>query len=618
MNFRNIFATLALSSLLVAGALFVGESAKTQEVKATTDLGTFTFDEANADSTPTGMYGINWTTNAAPAGWDTEAFAPVDAESGTFVDGVRVGTEIKKITDYTYYIAVPGGTIGTVATVKGTWANSTYSFTVNEFTRQCVANPGKWIYVLEDYDVVSLADANMPNFETAAAINTDDIDSSYNYVTDPAGLPKQKGYFGLTNSTGSYAFQFNYQKSSTGTGWFHVLIGGRGPLWNSGHFIDFGFLDAWADTGHALIKEMQGNGNNWAADEIQATDAIALGWNVGAVNLLEMGLIKVKGMDLHYVFFKVNGTIKYSDYWTLAEGGMTTKVTLQYAGTDAKVTNSIEPASSRLSFGSYTAGAKQIYLNTTTDICPAVNNWSDYFMSTSGEGIKYNDVAVESGHWNFFKKTGTNQFFLALGDLGLTPVSGDILSIGGMFKAARDIGGSKTLFKANFADSYFQYNGETWLAINPNYEAADFAVDLLEMTLPVCSVSGNNHDALESIWEVLADADHFGALAIDEKDIIENAVADPSIEVPTTNEDIEDMLPADAIAAAVARYDYCTIKYSLTGFINGRASAQNQPIPTVISVRKSVSQTTTVIIISMVLVGAAVAFFVIKGKRKEK
>ena len=614
MKFKKFFTAIALSSLLVAGALFVGESAKAQEVKATTDLGTFTFDEANADSTPTGMYGINWTVNDAPAGWDTEAFSPVDAESGTFVDGVRVGAEIKKVTAYAYYIAVPGGTIGTVATVKGTWANSTYSFTVNEFTRQCVANPGKWVYALEDYDVVSLADANMPNFENVV-INTDDIDSSYNYVTDPAGLPKQKGYFGLTNSTGSYAFQFNYQKSSTGTGWFHVLIGGRGPLWNSGHFIDFGFLDAWKDTGDALIKEMSGIGDNWSANEIQATDAIPLGWNVGAVNLLEMGLIKVKGMDLHYIFFKVNGTIKWSDYWELEDGAMTTKVTLQYAGTDAKVTNSLEPSSSRLSFGSYNSEAKQIYLNVPSDICPAVNNWSDYFMSTSGEGIKYNDVAVESGHWNFFKKTGTNQFFLALGDLGLTPVSGDILSIGGMFKAARDIGGSKTLFKANFADSYFQYNGETWLAINPNYEAADFAVDLLEMTLPVCSVSGNNHDALESIWEVLADADHFGALAIDEKDIIENAVADYTIVVPDNDADIEDMLPADAIAAAMARYDYCTGKYSLSNFISGRSVSLSLPTSANNYEQNSVDY---LIIITAVIASISVLSVIILKKKKQK
>ncbi len=116
--------------------LELNESSKwVKKVAEPTDLGTLTFTNFNRDSTATAMYGISTTENEAPQGWGTDAFAPVDNDSGVFVGGTRVGSEIKKLGPTTYYINVPGGALGTTATVKGTWANADYKFTVNEVTR---------------------------------------------------------------------------------------------------------------------------------------------------------------------------------------------------------------------------------------------------------------------------------------------------------------------------------------------------------------------------------------------------------------------------------------------------------------------------------------------------
>ena len=77
MKIKNIIGVVALPALLMASAIAFA-SAKPAEARAdATNLGTFVFDEANADSAPTYMYGINWTENEAPAGWDTTAFTPL-------------------------------------------------------------------------------------------------------------------------------------------------------------------------------------------------------------------------------------------------------------------------------------------------------------------------------------------------------------------------------------------------------------------------------------------------------------------------------------------------------------------------------------------------------------
>ena len=582
MKFKKFFTAFALTGFLMAGALVSLGAAKEAKAAKAESIGEVTISEVrNAISSSTAMYLLPTQNYELPDSWDNP-YVGAGEEDGVFLNGTKIeGAALKYAGTgsafITFYYGLPRAAVeGDVVEFKGTFTceaigkSFTMSYAASRFAET-------WVHALEDYDVVSLKDANMPDFENVA-LNTDDSFGGQGaYVTDPAGLPKQKGFFGLTNNTGSYAFQFYYQKSQTGTGWFDVIIGASGTLYSTGHFIDYGMLDAWAETGHAQIHEYLGSGDNWAKNLVQETGAIALGWNVGEKNLIEVGLIKVRNSELHYVFIKVNGALKWGGYWELEEGGMTTKVCLLYGGTDAKVTNSIEPEATKLSAGTYVPEAKQLYVNMDKDICPEVHNWADYFMPVVPENLKLNGTSVGYSNWNYFKKTGAKQMFLALGDIGVTPVEGDVLYFGGLFKAARTVNGVKTLFKVNFEETYLQYlGGDAWTVINPNYEAADFSKDLLKMTLSICTgVAGDNHDALAEVWAVLADASHYGALALDEKDVLSEAVADKEIVVPTTAEGVDEMNADDAVAAAMYRYDYCTSKYNLSSFIDDRPKVPN-------------------------------------------
>ena len=620
MKFKKIFPIVICSALL-AGASVVaiqhGNRRIAKKANATTDVGEIAIAEVrNAISTNTAMYLLPTAENSLPDSWDY-AYTAVGEEDGVFINGTKYGGAAIKHAGtgsafVTFYFGLPAAASeGDVVEFKGTFASEAagYSFSIH-YGAQYFAST--WVHALEDYDTLSLADANMPNF-SGAAINTDDMGADYNYVTDPAALPMKKGFFGLTNDTGSYAFQFNYSKTSTGTGWFHVLIGGQGPLWNAGHFIDYGFLDAWADTGHAQIKEMQGNGNNWDADEIQATDAIALGWNVGETNLLEMGCIKVKGSTSRLMFFKVNGTLKWSDYWTLAAGGMTTKVTLQYANDDATVTNSIDVVGTEQL---HTSDGTTAGLYTNNNVCPAVSNWDDYFKSVDGEGLQINGTSFGGSAWNYFKKTGANNFYLDLGGASAPALSADdVLYIGGIFKAVREVNGVKVLFKAVFADSYFQYDGTEWHEI---YHPSDFARDLLKQTLAICTgEGGDNGTALAAVWSTLSGSSYYGKLSSDDKEDLAIAAADSTVVVPLTAAGVDAMSDSDALGAAMYRYDYCTTKYSLTPFITGRViSLSNTGIKTINAAANIYAIIAVTSGIAVVTVSLFVIYHVLR-KRKE-
>ena len=558
MKIKNLIKVSALPALLMASAVAfaMAKPNKASEAKAT-DVGEISVGEVrNAISNASTLYLLPTQNYALPDSWDY-AYVAASENDGVFINGAKYEGASLKYADtgsafITLYFGLPQpATEGDVVEFKGQFVSAAAgcSFTI-DYTAQRFAET--WVNGLEDYDTVSLADANMPDFAAGAAINTDDMGADYTYTGDAAALPMRKGFFGLTNNTGSYAFQFNYQKTSTGTGWFHVLIGGQGPLWRTGHFIDFGFLDAWADTGHAQIHEYTGKDNNWEGDLVQETGAIALGWNVGEANLLEMGNIKVKGSSQHFIFFKVNGVLKFGEYWSLAAGDMTTKVCLQYAGTDASVTNTIYPASTTLSAGTYVPESRQLNLNMAKDICPAVCNWTDYFKSTDGNGLKLNGVNVGVSNWNYFKKTGATQMFLALGDIGITPAAGDILTVGGMFKAKSGL----VLYKVNFDIGNFEFDGESWHTVNLNYEAGDFAKDLLKLTLPVCSAAQDgNGSALAGLWATLGGADYYQSLLMEEKETLKLATASAVIAVPSTDAGIDSMTPEDAIAAAISDTD---------------------------------------------------------------
>lgn len=618
MKFKKFFPIVICSALLAGGSLLAiqGVSRQAQKANATTDLGTFTFSSANNDSTVSGMYGINLTENAAPAGWDSEAFAPVDENSGTFIGDTRVGTEIKKINANAYYIPVSGASVGTVVTVKGTWANGTYSFTVEDFTREW--DGSKWVYALEDYDLISLKDANVPNFENEA-INTEDA-PGYGYIGyDDSGyaqkyIGKQKGIFGYTNDTNSYALQFYFEVASGEkmTSDFDVRIGASGG-WNTGHYLKFHFSNQWNVDGDVDIFEYDG--------ETQLIKHSCRSDLSDGQRLLEMGSIKVKGYtNKYYVFFKNNGVVSYGDYWDLAAGQRSTKIGMYYGGTNVSISNSIEPAETRLTL-SDASTANGLYFNTATDVLPFINTWGLWFTPVDTGNVTYKGDDKTTDTFNFFKKVGatTNSFYFGLGDLGLTAENGDILHIGGMFKLAKYIDNITVVYKLVVQDMDLQFDGTAWREIDVNYTAVDFAKDLLKQTLTICTgEGGNNKDALTPVWETLSGANYYGKLSNAEITDLASESGDSAIVVPTTAAEVDAMSDGDALAAGLYRYDYCVVKYSLTQFITGRtpslASAEMR------IVNNTTNMNTIIVIISSIVVAGASLFVVlhfVSRKRKQ-
>ena len=617
MKFKKIFPILICSFMVAGGSVLAIQNLSKQtfkEAKAT-DYGTIEFSSANSDSTVNGMYGVNLTANDLPAGWDTVAFAPVDENSGTFVDGVRKGTEIKKVTATAYYIPVADVTVGTVATVKGTWSNGSDTFVVKEFARQW--NGTTWEYGLADYDIVSLADANMPNLGGGVAINTEEA-AGYGYVTDPAGLPKQKGIFGLTNNTGSYAFEFTYTVDGKMTDWFDVRIGSTGS-WGRGHLLKFSFNNAWHDDGCAYIYEYTDSGDIWAPTEVHKSPEFRV--DVSHGNTLQFAMVRCLGYTNTYcVYMKSNGEVAYSAVWELDAAPMTTKVGLYYTGTNATVENSRSLTNRyQMVLNTIDSTATALYFNTGIDILKPVSAWAEYFIPVDENSITLNGNPITNGKWNYFKKAGATSLFFGFGDLGITPVDGDMLFIGGMFKAAANIGGGVLrAYRMYLYDYNFQFDGTAWRKVNLDYDAADFARDLLKETRTICTgVDADNGAALASAWSTLSGANYYGLLTAAQRTILASAVSDSTVVVPTSDAEIDAMSDADALAAAMFRYEYCTAKYSLNNFIVGKVLSSSNLSMSPINVANN-SVLIIVLVASFITVCSIAAFAIIRKRKHAK
>ena len=461
----------------------------------------------------------------------------------------------------------------------------------------------------------------MPDFENVA-INTEDA-SGYGYINyDESGyakkfLPKQKGIFGYTNQTQSYAFQFNFEADGKMTNWFTVRIGASGG-WTTGHYLKFNFTNIWHDDGIVVVSENEGDGD-YASHKVEVRTDISDGERT-----IKIGSVRVKGYENKYYVFAINnGATSFGQYWDLADGYRSTKVGMYAPDTNLTIKNSFEPVATKLTLSSDST-ATALYFSTEEDVLPFVSTWGEFFVPQGSDNFTYNDVDASNNKWNYFKKVSAthNAFFLGFGDAGITPVVGDMFHLGGVFKLIRyeSDANISVAYKVVIESCDFQLTEDGWKAINPNYEAGDFSKDLLKMTLSVCTgVGGDNHDALEAIWAVLADADHYGALAIDELETLSEAVGSGAIVVPSTEAGVEDMLPEDAIAAAMYRYDYCTSKYSLSSFIVGRpAASNNASIIGVITKMSSNDMLQIIIAISSVVLVAAIAIPYFVMKRKEK
>ena len=568
MKIKRFTQTFAAFALLVGGGVAVlsgVKSHKSSQVSAA-DFGTIAIQSIDNVGAPDDIYLVpEAAANDIPNDWSIR-YMPVGEESGVFLNGVKEAGGMTHADNWMWFRPSRSVVDGDLVEFKGTFSDGSNSFALDFAVERF---GGKWVNDLEDFDVVSFKDANLPDFSNAA-INTEDA-SGYGYIGyDESGYakkfaPKQKGLFGITNETGSYAFQFNLEADGKMTNWLTFRIGASGG-WTTGHYLKFNFTNIWHDDGIVVVSENEGDGD-YAAHKVEVRTDISDGQR-----LIKMGGIKVKGTsNTWYVFVLNNGATSFGRYWDLAASTMSTKVGIYAPDTNLTLTNASEPAGAKLTL-STDSTATALYFHTSKDLLPFVQSWGEFFIPQDSTTFTYNGVDASNNKWNYLKKVGAthNAFFFGFGDLGVTPVAGDTFHLGGVFKLARyaESDNITVLYEVVFEGCDFEFDGTKWSKGNPNYEAGDFAKDLLKLTRPVCSAAqSGNHDALASVWAVLADEDHYAALFMAEKDTIKLGTPDSTIVVPSTDAGIDEMLPEDAIGAALYRYDYCDAKYSLGNFI---------------------------------------------------
>ena len=173
----------------------------------------------------------------------------------------------------------------------------------------------------------------------------------------------------------------------------------------------------------------------------------------------------------------------------------------------------------------------------------------------------------------------------------------------------------------NNSGATFEVLFEAVVEAEENYHAADFARDLLKLTRATCAASDEGNGAtLTGIWTTLAGADYWLKVqAAGESSTLVGGTPDYEIEVPNTEAGISEMTDANAIAAALARYDWCTSKYKLTNFMNRTLtrSFTNHALLFNTFVGENTNTVAIIVIISMVSVTAIGGYFFLR-RRKEK
>ena len=493
------------TGLTIGDAILEGFKLQLNEnLKWENNLGTFTFTEVNLDSTATGMYGINLVENEAEGGWETEKFVPVDEDSGVFVDGTRVGTEIKKLNPTTYYIAVPGGVAGTTATVKGKWANSKYSFTVNSFTRTWDGT--RWIIESVDVDPISFvgvesgaasnvsfiagvenaipnnwADVYKPTSSGAAFLGETDISSSIK-----CKKPGVKGYFfeGFTASKNDVL-----TLSGTWTGY----SGGRSYTFTINNFSRKWNGEAWdyidVDAGSVNLLGLSGDG---PSNDHQLTlygttpNDAPVSWTEGFT--IESGDIRKNGMPIDGVgvkkvgpqgyFFEgftvaQNDIIKIDATITRVEGDYRYHLTIaeysiQYKGNDTWGFVDVNLGNIEFTRALPDSSASAVYLYTeaTNDI-PYSPDWLHIYPD-GDEQVLFNESDITEGHT--IQKAGDNAYYMGLGQ---DAIFGDLLTI----KGAWSIVLGQYEYHFIVPEISLRYSGEAWQTLAEYKESCKDVLD---------------------------------------------------------------------------------------------------------------------------------------------
>ena len=421
MKIKNTIFVLGAALAVSFGVFCSSKSIKIARADGETDLGTITFSQANADSLVDRMYGINWTTNEAPAGWDSAAFSPVDENSGTFVNGTRVGTEIKKVTDYAYYIPVPGGQVNTVATVKGTWSNGTYKFTVNPFTQRWTGT--KWVQSVElpeldPYEVVTLSDTGFDDKDRESFDSTGLAPSAWNCYPTSA-----------QNTRNSFAFKFLFEAYDDEMADGLVIKVGNSGSWDSGHSYRLVLNNTWGPQGVMFFGEYNGSGSTYRTSDIEVN------LKSGARHEIEFGSIYVLDSEDTYNYVIFDGQYMYEEIRTPYNNlGRTAKIGYYYPGTDIFFGSAGSKATVRqiVRYNHLSENKQGIYLDGAVNSIPA--SWDTKGVPASKFNALYNGQPMYQFGTDGYPmaKPGdgeTNAYYLDISVSGHTLQEGDVITL---------------------------------------------------------------------------------------------------------------------------------------------------------------------------------------------
>ena len=477
-KFRKFIPVLVCSFLVAGGSVAVAQGLNqplAREAQAATDCGPVALRHDPTTSNggdASSIYMVADANDITFNAWDYKIH-PVGGQGGLFIDGVDMGNvEMVKFSATQYYVGI-GTTLttadaGKLVTITGEWVYSdganNHTFAVSPEFELCWGGLS-WIenYDLEEYDVVSLLDAGIPNVDQAT-ISTEDAYTYENLYNNS---------FPITNSTGSYAFRFNFEAlDDSMASTLDIRVGANGA-WDSGHFLKFSLDNTWGPNGVIVVREFL-NGTL-----LNNTGDANVNLKSGAVHQIEFGMIKIKNSTDYNVFMRYDGCTVKSLSWALDATPMTTRVAMYNGGTDIRVTNTSTQVfgTERLYAGAMN-GTVGFYLNTNVDLYSALHNWDEEGRPYEATNIMFESNAYGNAAINYFKKVDAKVFYFHFADLGINPQAGDVMTIGGSFKFVTTVSGtwkeSDAVYKTvriSFAQSAFKFDGTKWV---------DYDVALLE------------------------------------------------------------------------------------------------------------------------------------------
>lgn len=470
MKLKRITSIFACSFLLAGGALLAAQNAPSYlEAKADTDIGEITFSTTRNESGGQWIYFQATTTNAMPQNW-ADKYYPVGDAGGVFLDGVDLGVvELLKVPelggDYIYALnlgthALSAGDAGATLKITGSWSGNGYSFSIADYYRRWTGS--KWDYALEEYDVISLMDAGIADFERQT-INTE-------YGLDRDSL--HRNGFGLNNDTQSFIFQFEFEAFGDMTETLTIRIGNTS--WGLGHGIKLNINNHDGDYSYMNIIEEKEDAVVQQSGWIQGNDLSA-----GSSHIIEFGAVKILNDSDYFVMVNYDGVTKYSAKWTIDSAIRYNRVAMYYGGNNIAVRNTIsqEIGTEELIFDS--CNADGISFHTTNDLIPGHSSWERYATPYVVSNVQYNGANIAAGKINYFKKTSETGFYFGLtSDLKITPAKGDVLTIGGEFRIVFE---TDCIMKFSLAFVSYRFNGTTYERVyNPLDSLTASSADQLE------------------------------------------------------------------------------------------------------------------------------------------